>query len=168
MQREKKRTVEVTKLNTDLRKPTQSMKNNKKDRKVLQNQVICSQYSMALKTRTQRTEELKFLLSIEDDAIKKKIILKKLQSYLEFELEPINLCETSSDEDEEALVPMSAVTQNSVKCETSPREKRKRLPGKIEKCNDDADSDEGEYEGKECNNMMATNKEENFPLHWIP
>jgi hypothetical protein len=106
MQREKKRTVEVTKLNNDLRKPTQSMKNNTKDRKVLQNQVICSQYSMALKTRTQRTEELKFLLSIEDDAIKKKIILKKLRSYLEFELEPINLCETSSDEDEEALVPM--------------------------------------------------------------
>jgi hypothetical protein len=49
-----------------------------------------------------------------------------------------------------------------VKCETSPREKRKRLPGKIEKWNDDADSDEGEYEGKECNNMMATNKEDNF------
>lgn len=82
MQREKKRTVEVTKLNNDLSKPTQSMKYNKKDRKVLQNQVICSQYSMALKTRTQRTEELKFLLSIEDDPTKKKSVMKKLQSFL--------------------------------------------------------------------------------------
>lgn len=82
MQREKKRTVEVTKLNNDLSKPTQSMKYNKKDRKVLQNQVICSQYSMALKTRTQRTEELKFLLSIEDDLTKKKSVMKKLQSFL--------------------------------------------------------------------------------------
>lgn len=82
MQREKKRTVEVTKLNNDLSKPTQSMKYNKKDRKVLQNQVIFSQYSMALKTRTQRTEELKFLLSIEDDLTKKKSVMKKLQSFL--------------------------------------------------------------------------------------
>ena len=133
MQREKKRTVEVTKLNNDLSKPTQSMKYNKKDRKVLLSQVICSQYSMALKTRTQRTEELKFLLVIEDDPTKKKNVLKKLHSFLEFELEPINLCDTSSDEDEEGLVPVCAVTQNSLKCESSSREKRNRLPGKIEK-----------------------------------
>jgi hypothetical protein len=67
MQREKKRNLEVSKLNNELRKPTPTMINKKKDRKVLQNQVICSQYSMVLETRTQRTEELKFLLSREED-----------------------------------------------------------------------------------------------------
>jgi hypothetical protein len=48
MQREKKKNLEATKLNNELRKPTPTMENNKKDRKVLQKQVICSQYSMVL------------------------------------------------------------------------------------------------------------------------
>ena len=85
---------------------------------------------MALKTRTRRTEELKDLITIEDDPTKKKSLVRKL---LEFELEPINLCDTSTDEDEEALVLLSAVTQNSMKCESSPRQKKNRLQGKIEK-----------------------------------
>ena len=86
---------------------------------------------MALNTRTRRTEELKDLITIEDDPTKRKSLVRKLQSFLEFELEPINLCDTSTDEDEDALVPMSAVTQNFMKCESSPRQKENRLPGKI-------------------------------------
>jgi hypothetical protein len=42
---------------------------------VPQNQVICLQFSMVLKTRTQRTEELNFFLSLEDDAEKRSVII---------------------------------------------------------------------------------------------
>jgi hypothetical protein len=146
MQREKKRNLEVTKLNNELRKQTPSMKNNKKDRKVLQNQVICSQYSMVLKTRTQRTEELKFLLSLETDEEKRADIIMKIKALLANDVAPINLCDTSSDEEEESLVPMSAVTQDSVDIPISPIQKRRRLPGLVEKWNDEADSDEGEQD----------------------
>lgn len=156
MQREKKRNLEVTKLNNELRKPTPTMKNNKKDRKVLQNQVICSQYSMVLKTRTQRTEELKFLLSLEEDAEKRSIIIMKLKAFLENEVAPINLCDTSSDEEDDSLVPMSAVTQDSVDSSRSPIHKRPKLPGLIEKWNDEADSDEGEHD------PMADDDEEEY------
>jgi hypothetical protein len=120
MQREKKRNLEVSKLNNELRKPTPTMTNNKKDRKVLQNQVICSQYSMVLKTRAQRTEELKFLISLEEDAEKRAIIIMKLKAFLENEVAPINLCDTSSDEEDASLIPMSAVTQDSVDSSRSP------------------------------------------------
>ena len=145
MQRAKNRILEVAKLNIDMKKPTQTMINNKKDRKILVNQVICSQYSMTLKTRTQRTDVLKFLLSIVDDPIKNAELITKLKSFLEFELEPIDLCDTSSDEEEERLVPMSAVTQSSTESKISPTGMRHRLPGRVEKWNDEADSDEGEY-----------------------
>jgi hypothetical protein len=144
MQREKKRNLEVSKLNNELRKPTPTMINNKKDRKVLQNQVICSQYSMVLKTRTQRTEELKFLLSLEEDAEKRAIIIMKLKAFLENEVAPINLCDTSSDEEDASLIPMSAVTQDSVDSSRSPGHKRPKLPGLVEKWNDEADSDDEE------------------------
>jgi hypothetical protein len=146
MQREKKRNLEVTKLNNELRKPTPTMKSNKKDRKVLQNQVIRSQYSMVLKTRPQRTEELKFLLSLEADDEKRAGIIMKLKALLENEVAPINLCDTSSDEKEESLVPMSAVTQDSVDIPISPIHKRRRLTRLVEKWNDEADSDEGEQD----------------------
>jgi hypothetical protein len=145
MQREKKRNLEVSKLNNELRKPTPTMTNNKKDRTVLRNQVICSQYSMVLKTRTQRTEELKFLLSLEEDAEKRAIIIMKLKEFLENEVAPINLCDTSSDEEDASLIPMSAVTQDSVDSSRSPGHKRQKLPGLIEKWNDEADSDDDEH-----------------------
>lgn len=143
MQREKKRTVEVAKLNADLKKPSAQMISNKKDRKLLANQVLCSHYSISMKTRMQRTEELKLLLSIEEDPMKKKALILRLKTFLEYELPPIDLCDTSSDEEDDSLIPMSAVTQSSAD-EPSPRAKKLRLPGRIEKWNDDADSDEGE------------------------
>ena len=43
--------------------------------------------------------------------------------------------------------------------------KKNRLQGKIEKWNDDAEYDEGEYEEKEGNDVMAGNKEGSFAEH---
>jgi hypothetical protein len=100
---------------------------------------------MVLKMRTQRTEELKFLLSLEEDDEKRSIIIMKLKAFLENEVAPINLCDTSSDEEDESLIPMSAVALDSVDSSRSPGHKRPKLPGLIEKWNDEADSDHGEH-----------------------
>jgi hypothetical protein len=100
---------------------------------------------MVLKMRTQRTEELKFLLSLEEDDEKRSIIIMKLKAFLENEVAPINLCDTSSDEEDESLIPMSAVALDSFDSSRSPGHKRPKLPGLIEKWNDEADSDHGEH-----------------------
>ena len=149
MQRDKKRNDEVEKLNKDLKKPTPMMMNNKKDRKVLSNQVICSQNSMAMKMRAQRTDELKTLLLLADDPIEKKELTDNLKAHLKYELKTIDLCETSSDEDVEYILPKVTVSQSSIVSKTSPTEMRRSLPGTVEKWGNEAASGEGENDPRE-------------------
>lgn len=51
MQRARKRVSEITKVNEDLKKPTRTELNNKKDRKVLNRQVKVSREAVELKKR---------------------------------------------------------------------------------------------------------------------
>ena len=68
---------------TDLKEITPAMRNNKKDRKVLANQVICSQYAFQLKHRSMRVSELSLFLSLEKEGTKRNEILNKLKTYIE-------------------------------------------------------------------------------------
>jgi hypothetical protein len=70
--------------------------------------------------------------------VKKAVIISKLKAFLENEVAPINLCDTSSDEEDESLVPMSAVRQDSCESSKSPMNKKPILPGLVEKWNDEA------------------------------
>jgi TATA-binding protein-associated factor Taf7 len=103
----------------------------------------------------QRFEELKFLLSMEEDPLKRKECLETIRLHLAKKLETVDLCDTSSDEDE-TREPVSDVTRSSI--DTSNREvakNPKRLPGVIEKWNSDVSDEEDD---KEASNE---NEEEN-------
>jgi hypothetical protein len=51
MQRAKKRSAEIEKMKSDLKKPTATQINSKKDRKVMKNQVQVSNKAVALRER---------------------------------------------------------------------------------------------------------------------
>jgi hypothetical protein len=53
MQRARKRVAEIAKMTSDLKKPTSSERNNKKDRKVMNRQNELSHEAVALRKRNQ-------------------------------------------------------------------------------------------------------------------
>lgn len=58
MQRAKKRTVEIEKLNEDLKRPSTQSLNNKKDRKMIAKQVACGNYANDITARREVCSKL--------------------------------------------------------------------------------------------------------------
>ena len=61
MQRARKKVAEIDKVNSDLKKPSRSEINNKKDRKVLNRQVEVSREAVELKKRNSVSHSLQFI-----------------------------------------------------------------------------------------------------------
>ena len=103
------------------------MKNNKKDRKVMTNQIICSQHALALKYRSMRVGKLELLLKYVEEGAMHNEVLNELTTFIKHDLKPIDLCDTSSDEE----VSILQIPQNTN--QVSNNEVKNKLPGLMEK-----------------------------------
>ena len=79
-------------------------------------------------------------MNMEEDPIRKKERMRTIELFLEKDMEEINLCDTSSDEDE-TKDQLSEVTESTVTTKEAPKI-RNRLPGIIEKWNSDVSDEE--------------------------
>ena len=79
-------------------------------------------------------------MNMEEDPIRKKERMRTIELFLDKDMEEINLCDTSSDEDE-TKDHLSEVTKSTVTTKEAPKI-RNRLPGIIEKWNSDVSDEE--------------------------
>ena len=93
--------------------------------------MICNSRTQLFPLFMKRFEELKFLMNMEEDPIRKKERMRTIELFLDKDMEEINLCDTSSDEDE-TKDHLSEVTKSTVTTKEAPKI-RNRLPGIIEK-----------------------------------
>ena len=105
----------------------------------------------------QRFDELKFLMNMETDPVKKEACMETIRAFAKQgqELVVMNLCDTSSDEDETREI-ANDVTKISIKNTTTSqdnrRNQRRLLPGIIEKWNSDVSDEEVKDADNESDN----------------
>ena len=105
----------------------------------------------------QRFEELKFLMDMETDPVKKEAWMETIRAFVKQgqKLVVMNLCDTSSDEDETREI-VCDVTKSSVEATTTSQDnrryQRRLLPGIIEKWNTDVSDEEVKDADNESDN----------------